>query len=83
MSNYVQNVLVKYGDFTFPAPTPFVSKTFDNEFVGGNLWSTRVSITLNGKIALLPKDSEGSGNNYLELQAKRDKVAEDCMALFM
>jgi len=75
MSNYVQNVLVKYGDFTFPAPTPFVSKTFDNEFVGGNLWSTRVSITLNGKIALLPKDSEGSGNNYLELQAKRDKVA--------
>ena len=75
MSNYVQNVLVKYGAFTFPAPTPFVSKTFDNEFIGGNLWATKVSVTLNGKIALLPKDGEGSGNNYLELQVKRDKIA--------
>ena len=48
MSSYVQNVLVKYGDFTFPAPTPFVSKSFSNEFVGGNLWATKVSIDLSG-----------------------------------
>ena len=76
MSNYVQNVLVKYGDFTFPAPTPFVSKSFSNEFVGGNIWATRVSVDLNGSIALLPKDGEGSGNNYEALSIKRNKIAE-------
>ena len=76
MSNYVQNVLVKYGDFTFPAPTPFVSKSFSNQFVGGNIWATRVSVDLNGSIALLPKDGEGSGNNYEALSIKRNKIAE-------
>ena len=63
--NYPQPVKVQYGSFVFPQPTPYVSKTFSNEFVGGNLWSTRVSITLVGKVALLPRDEEGDGNNYL------------------
>ena len=76
MSNYVQNVLVKYGDFTIPAPTPFVSKSFSNQFVGGNVWATKVSIDLSGSIALLPKDGEGSGNNYEALSKKRNKIAE-------
>jgi len=81
MSSYNQPVQVKYGDFIFPVPTPFVSKTFSNEFVGGNLWATRVSITLNGKIALLPKDDHGTGlispaNNYEKLKDKREAIAQ-------
>jgi len=75
--NYPQPVKVQYGSFIFPQPTPYVSKTFSNEFVGGNLWSTRVSITLVGKVALLPKDEEGDGNNYLALSEKRDKIAKE------
>jgi len=77
MSSYVQDVKVKYGDFTFPVPTPFVSKSFSNQFVGGNLWLTKVSVSLTGKIALLPKDDDTSGNNYLELSKKRNKIAEE------
>ena len=75
--NYPQPVKVQYGSFVFPQPTPYVSKTFSNEFIGGNLWSTRVSITLVGKVALLPRDEEGDGNNYLTLSEKRDKIAKE------
>ena len=30
--NYPQPVKVQYGSFVFPQPTPYVSKTFSNEF---------------------------------------------------
>lgn len=77
MANYLQEVKVTYGDFTFPVPSPYVSKTFSNEFIGGDVWATRVQISLVGQIALLPKresEAELSGNNYLSLKEKRNKV---------
>jgi len=75
MANYPQEVKVKYGDFEFPVPTPFVSKTFSNNYVGGDLFSTTVNVTLNGKVALLPKREDNAGNKYLKLSQKRDEVA--------
>jgi hypothetical protein len=79
MGNYKQDVIVQYGAFQFPVPTPYVSKTFSNEYIGGDLWATKVSISLVGQIALLPKresPQELSGNNYLALQNKRDKIVK-------
>ena len=55
MSNYAQDIKVQYGSFTFPVPSPYVSKTFTNNYIGGNVFSTTVNVTLEGKIALLPK----------------------------
>ena len=75
MANYRQDVTVTYGNFTFPMPTPYVSKTLANEFIGGDLWATKVNVRLNGKIALLTKRDDASGNNYLRLAAKRDAIA--------
>lgn len=77
MANYLQEVKVTYGDFTFPVPSPYVSKTFSNEFIGGDVWATKVQVSLVGQVALLPKretEEELSGNNYLSLKEKRDKV---------
>jgi len=76
MANYPQEVKVKYGSFEFPVPTPFVSKTFSNNYVGGDIFSTTVNINLSGKIALLPKRDDNAGNDYLKLSQKRDEVAE-------
>ena len=76
MGNYQQDVIVQYGSFQFPVPTPYVSKTFSNQYIGGDLWATKVSITLTGQIALLPKRDNTSGNHYLKLQAKRDRIIE-------
>ena len=61
MANYPQEVKVKYGDFTFPVPTPFVSKTFENNYVGGNVFSTTVRVSLTGRIALLSKRDDNAG----------------------
>ena len=76
MANYPQEVKVKYGSFEFPVPTPFVSKTFSNNYVGGDIFSTTVNINLSGKIALLPKRDDNAGNDYLKLSQKRDEIAE-------
>lgn len=76
MGNYQQDVIVQYGSFQFPVPTPYVSKTFSNEYIGGDLWATKVSVTITGQIALLPKRDNTSGNHYLGLQDKRDKIAK-------
>ena len=76
MANYPQEVKVKYGDFTFPVPTPFVSKTFENNYVGGNVFSTTVRVSLTGRIALLSKRDDNAGNDYLKLSQKRDEIAE-------
>jgi hypothetical protein len=73
---YDQDILVQYGSFTFPVPTPYVSRSYKNQYVGGTIWGTSVEITLNGHIALLPKKEEGAGNHYLALAEKRDQVAK-------
>jgi len=76
MGNYRQDVKVKYGDFEFPVPTPFVSKTFSNNYVGGDVFSTVVNISLEGRIALLPLREDNAGNDYLKLSQKRDEIAQ-------
>ena len=76
MANYPQDVTVTYGNFTFPVPTPYVTKTLTNEFIGGDLWATKVNVRLNGQIALLPKRDNTSANSYLGLASKRDIVAK-------
>ena len=71
---YKQDIKVKYGDFTFPMPSPYVSKTYRNEMIGGDLWVTVVEVTLNGQIALLP-DRAGDVedvNSYAKLAEKRN-----------
>tara|TARA_R100000008_G_C3587377_1_gene173599 strand:- start:1503 stop:3320 length:1818 start_codon:yes stop_codon:yes gene_type:complete len=76
---YEQDIKVQYGSFIFPVPTPYVSKSFTNQFLGGDLWATAVEITLTGQVALLPKRSgdEAAGANvkYEKLSKKRDEVA--------
>ena len=72
MANYPQDVTVSYGSFTFPVPTPYVTKTLTNEFIGGDLWATKVNVRLNGQIALL---HGASGNSYAGLASKRDAIA--------
>lgn len=76
MVNYPQEVKVKYGAFEFPVPTPFVSKTFENNYVGGDIFSTSVSVSLSGRIALLSKREDNAGNDYLKLSEKRDEIAK-------
>jgi hypothetical protein len=71
---YDQDILVSYGDFTFPVPSPFVSRSYKNQFVGGSLWVTTVEITLTGQIAILP-DRDSSGENYGTLKDKRNVIA--------
>jgi hypothetical protein len=73
---YKQDVIVKYGDFTFPVPTPYVSKSYTNQFIGGDLWSSGVEIKLEGQIAILPKRDGGSTNNYSNLKNQRNAIAK-------
>ncbi len=73
---YKQDILVRYGNFTFPAPTPFVSRSYKNQYVGGTIWGTSVEITLTGQIAILPKRESAGGNSYLELKSKRNVIAK-------
>jgi len=74
---YDQDILVAYGNFTFPAPTPYVSRSYKNQYVGGTIWGTSVEVTLTGQVAVLPKRDGGSGaNSYLELKEKREAVAK-------
>ena len=73
---YDQDILVKYGDFTFPVPSPFVSRSYKNQLVGGDIWVTTVEITLAGQIAILPKrDTAAAGNKYAKLKDKRNEIA--------
>jgi len=77
MAAYKQDIKVKYGDFTFPVPTPYVSRTYEQEYVGGELWATKVNVSINGQIAILPKREKVGGNNYSALAEKRDKIAKE------
>ena len=72
---YKQDIKVKYGDFTFPVPSPYVSRSYNNERVGGDLWVTSVEVTLNGQVALLPERETVDGNNYGDLKDKRNEIA--------
>lgn len=76
MASYKQDVTVKYGDFTFPVPTPYVTKSYTNQFVGGNLWSTGVEVKLDGQIAVLPERDGGTSNDYSNLKNQRDVIAK-------
>ena len=73
---YQQDIKVKYGDFTFPVPSPYVSRTYNNERVGGDLWVTTVEVTLTGQVAILPdRDAVSGGNTYGDLKDKRNEIA--------
>jgi hypothetical protein len=76
VANYDQDVIVKYGNFTFPIPTPYVSKSYTNQFVGGNLWSSGVEVKLDGQVAVLPKRDAGSSNDYSNLKNQRNAIAK-------
>ena len=73
MAAYKQDLKVSYGDFDFPVPTPYVTRTYRQEYVGGKLWGTAVDISISGQIAILPKRETVGGNNYSALSKKRDK----------
>ena len=77
MASYKQDLKVSYGDFNFPVPTPYVTRTYNQEYVGGKLWATAVSIELTGQIAILPKREVVGGNNYSTLAKKRDEIAKE------
>tara|TARA_R110002020_G_scaffold71434_3_gene184512 strand:- start:1505 stop:3334 length:1830 start_codon:yes stop_codon:yes gene_type:complete len=77
MAAYKQELKVKYGDFTFPVPTPYVTRAYNQQYVGGKLHCTLVDISINGQIALLPKRENTAGNNYLSLSVKRDEIAKE------
>ena len=72
---YAQDIQVKYGDFTFPVPSPYVSRTYSNQRIGGDLWVTSVEITLTGQVVILPDRDEVNGNTYGDLKDKRNVVA--------
>jgi hypothetical protein len=72
---YSQDIKVKYGDFTFPVPSPYVSRTYSNQRVGGDIWVTQVEVTLTGQVAILPERETINGNNYGELKNKRNVIA--------
>jgi len=72
---YQQDISVKYGDFVFPVPSPYVSRTYNNERVGGDLWVTTVEVTLTGQIAILPDRDSVNGNTYGDLKDKRNEIA--------
>jgi hypothetical protein len=77
MAAYKQDLKVSYGDFDFPVPTPYVTRTYRQEYVGGKLWGTAVDISISGQIAILPKRETVGGNNYSALSKKRDKIAKE------
>ena len=74
--SYKQDIKVKYGDFTFPVPSPFVSRNYSNETVGGNLWGTNIEVTLVGEIALLPDRDTVDRYQYKALSDKREEIAK-------
>ena len=77
MADYKQDLKVSYGDFSFPVPSPYVTRNYEHEYLGGELWATKVNVSLNGQIALLPKRESAGGNNYEKLRAKRDQIAKE------
>ncbi len=77
MADYKQDLKVSYGDFSFPVPSPYVTRTYEHEYLGGEVWATKANVSLNGQIALLPKREKASGNNYEKLSAKRDQIAKE------
>ena len=77
MAGYKQDLKVSYGDFSFPVPSPYVTRTYEHEYLGGELWATKANVSLNGQIALLPRRETAGGNNYEKLRAKRDQIAKE------
>jgi hypothetical protein len=45
--------------FCFPAPTPYVSRDYENINYGGDIWGAAANITLNGQIYLYEGEREG------------------------
>ena len=56
MSDPTAKVIVTYGGFDFPAPTPYVSRDHENINYGGDIWGAATNITLNGQIYLYESD---------------------------
>ncbi len=73
---YKQDIKVKYGEFVFPVPSPFVSRNYSNEIIGGNLWGTNIEVTLAGQIALLPDRDTVDRYQYKALSDKREEIAK-------
>ena len=73
---YKQDIEVKYGEFIFPVPSPFVSRNYSTEKYGGNLWATVVEISLTGEIALLPDRDTVDRYQYKALSDKREEIAK-------
>jgi len=73
---YKQDIKVKYGEFIFPVPSPFVSRNYSTEKYGGNLWATVVEISLTGEIALLPDRDTVDRYQYKALSDKREEIAK-------
>ena len=56
MPDPTAKVIVTYGGFDFPAPTPYVSRDHENINYGGDIWGAATNITLNGQIYLYESD---------------------------
>jgi hypothetical protein len=54
---------IKYGGFTFPAPTPYVSREYENINYGGDIWGASTVITLNGQIYLYESERGALGHS--------------------
>jgi len=72
---------ITYGAFTFPAPTPYVSREHENISYGGDIWGASTVITLNGQIYLY--DSErgvlghskgGADARFVALNKKKNDI---------
>ena len=70
MSDPTAKVTITYGDFSFPAPTPYLSRDHENIDYGGDIWGASTNITLNGQIYLYESERGGLGNSSAGADAR-------------
>jgi hypothetical protein len=72
----VTYAVVGGSSFTFPAPTPYVSRDHENIDYGGDIWGAGTNITLNGQIYLYNNQNLSDNARFQELNAKKDAIID-------
>ena len=80
MSDPNAKIIVAYGGFDFPAPTPYVSRDHENINYGGDIWGASTNITLNGQIYLYESErgqahsQSGAAARFAALNDKKNEI---------
>ena len=69
----VTYAVVGESSFTFPAPTPYVSRDHENIDYGGDIWGAETNITLNGQIYLYNNQNLSDDARFQALNAKKTR----------